>query len=217
RANLDGPGQEPLIRGLRGGPDLIALDASAPVPVVVTGYSADVISDQDPQARFAQPFNGGTFAWFEAGAADDGGTPHTDGLPAGLTFLSAPGSRATYQIQPANTNNGLQLGGGQTGTLTLTTPAAYSTLYVIASSGDGTAPAVGSGTINFTDGSTQTFSFNSFDWCNGQGGLHPQAVLSGPNGRADIGPDGAAFLYNQDCDFQVYETVIAIDSSHAGV
>jgi hypothetical protein len=24
-------------------------------------------------------------------------------------------------------------------------------------------------------------------------------------------------LYNQDCDFQVYETVIAIDPSHAGV
>jgi hypothetical protein len=49
------------------------------------------------------------------------------------------------------------------------------------------------------------------------GGLHPEAVLSGPNGRADVGPNGAAFVYNQDCDFQVYETVIAIDPSHAGV
>jgi hypothetical protein len=71
--------------------------------------------------------------------------------------------------------------------------------------------------VNFADGSTQAFSYNSFDWCNGQGGLHPEAVLTGPNGRADVGPDGTAFIYNQDCDFQVYETVIAIDASHASV
>jgi hypothetical protein len=89
----------------------------------VKGYSADVISDKDPQARFAQPFNAGTFAWFEAGAVDDNGGPHNDGLPAGLTFVSATGSGATYQIQPANANNVLQLSAGQSGTLTLTTPA----------------------------------------------------------------------------------------------
>src|SRR5262249_40976524 len=132
-------------------------------------------------------------------------------------FVSATGSWATYQIQAANANSVLQLSAAQSGTLTLTTPAAYSTLYVFASSGDGTPTSVGSGTINFADGSTQTFSYNSFDWCNGQGGLHPEAVLTGPNGRADIGSNGTAFLYNQDCDFQLYETVIAIDPSHAGV
>jgi hypothetical protein len=44
---------------------------------------------------------------------------------------------------------------------------AYGTLYVIASSGDGTPTSVGSGNINFADGSQQAFSFNSFDWCNG--------------------------------------------------
>jgi hypothetical protein len=176
-----------------------------------------VISDKDPSARFAQPFHAGTFAWFEAGGVDDNGTQHNDGLPAGLTFQSATGSRATYQIQPANALNVLQLGANQAGTFTLTTPTAYSTLYVIASSGDGTPSTVGSGNINFTDGSTQAFSYNSFDWCNGAGGLHPEAVLIGPNGRADVGPDGKAFIYNQDCDFQMYETVIAIDPSHAGV
>jgi hypothetical protein len=138
-------------------------------------------------------------------------------LPAGLTFTSATGSGATYQIQAANAASVLQLGAGQTGTLTLTTPAAFGTLYVLASSGDGTSSSVGSGNINFADGSTQAFSFNSFDWCNGQGGLHPEAVLSGPIGRANVGPNGTAFTYNQDCDFQVYETVIAIDPSHAGV
>jgi hypothetical protein len=216
RANLDGTGQEVLLTGLNA-PTGIALDITTPGPVLVTGYSGDVISDKDPSARFAQPFNDGTFAWFEAGVVDDNGVAHTDGLPAGLAFVSATGSGATYQIQSANGTNALQVSAGQTGTLTLTTPAAYRTLYVIASAGDGTPSSVGSGTINFADGSTQAFSYNSFDWCDGQGGLHAEAVLAGPIGRADVGPEGTAFVYNRDCDFQIYETVIAIDLSHSGV
>jgi hypothetical protein len=148
---------------------------------------------------------------------DDGSTPHNDGLPAGTAFVSATGSRATYQILPPNVNNVLQLNAGQTATLTLTTPSAYQMVYVIASSGNGTQTSVGSGTINFADGSMQAFSYNCFDWCNGSGGVHPEAVLRGPSGRADVGPNGAAFVYNQDCDFQIYETVIAIDPLHAGV
>jgi lysophospholipase L1-like esterase len=186
-------------------------------PVPVTGYNADVICDKDASVRFAQPFHAGTYAWFEAGAVDDNGVAHADGLPAGQTFVSPTGSRAAYQIQSANVNNVLQLGADQTGTLTLKTPAAYKTLYVLASSGDGTQTSVGGGNINFADGSTQVFSYNSFDWCNGSGGLHPEAVLGGPNGRADVGPSGTAFVYDQDRDFQIYETVIAIDPAHVGV
>ena len=219
RANLDGSGLEVVItrQNLPGG---IALQISPPAPVLVTGFSADVISDLDPQARFAQLFNSGTLAWFEAGAVDDDGAQHNDGLPAGLTFVSATSSNATYQIQPANASSVLQLSAGQTGTLILMTPAAYSTLYVLASAGDGAPTSVGSGNINFADGSMQAFSFNTFDWCNGpygQGGMHPEAVLPGPTGNADVGPNGTAFVYNQDCDFQIYETVLAIDPSHAGV
>src|SRR5262249_32398720 len=194
-----------------------ALRQVLPLPVPATGYSADVISDKDASVRFAQPFHGGTFAWFEAGAMADDGAQHHDGLPAGRTFVSATGSLATYQIQPANAPNVLQLGAGQRGRLTLTTPAAYRTLYVIASSGDGTAASAGSGTIHFADGSTQDFSYNCFNWCNGSGDLHAEAVLSGPIGRADVGAEGTAFGYNQDCAFQIYETVLAVDPSHAGV
>src|SRR5262249_57956855 len=117
RANLDGSGQEILLSRLLtpAGPAL-QLDPIAE-PVLVTGYSADVISDKDPSARFAQPFHAGTFAWFESGAVDDDGAQHRVGLPAGLTFVSATANRATYQIQPANVNNVLQLSSGQTGTL----------------------------------------------------------------------------------------------------
>jgi hypothetical protein len=213
-ANLDGSNVQTLLTGLMS-PIYISLDLSAPAPITVTGYSSDVISDIDPQARFAQSFNSGTFAWFEAGAVDDAGTQHTDGLPASLTFVSATGSNATYQIQPANGSSVLQLSAGQTGTLTL-----YSTLYILASSGDGAPTSSGSGNINFADGRTQAFSYNTFDWCNGpygQGGIHSEATLPVPTGRADVGPNGTAFVYNQDCDFQIYETVLAIDPSHAGV
>jgi hypothetical protein len=215
RANVDGTGAQVLVSGLSN-PAGIVLAISPPAPMVLTGYSADLISDINPQTRFAQPFNSSTFAWFESGAVDDNGVRHNDGLPAGLTFVSATGSNATYQIQAANASNALQLSAGQTGTLTLTTPASYGTVYVLASSGEGTPSSLGSGTIHFADGSTQAFSYNNFDWCNGQGGLHPEAVLPGPNGRADVGSSGTAFIYNEDCDFQVYETVIPIDPSHAG-
>src|SRR5439155_17238585 len=122
RANLDGSEQETVLSNLRSAVGIVLQLDPIAEPVPVTGFSADVISDQDPSARFAQPFDAGTFAWFESGAVDDIGAPHNDGLPAGLTFLSATGSRATYQIQPANANNVLQLSAGQTGTLTLTTP-----------------------------------------------------------------------------------------------
>jgi hypothetical protein len=200
------------------GGEIRGQNPAPPAPVVVTGYSADVISDKDPSVRFAQPFDGDTFAWFEAGLVDDSGTQHNDGLPAGLTFVSATGSGATYQIQAANAKSVLQLSTGQTGTLTLTTPAAYTMLYVIGSSGNGQTTSVGSGNINFTDGSTQAFSYNTFDWCNGSpGGLHPEGVLTGTHARTDVGPNGTAFAYNGNCDFQIYETVVAIDPSHAGV
>jgi hypothetical protein len=187
------------------------------MPLAVTGFNADVISDKDTSSRFAQPFDQSTSAWFEAGAVDDNGDTHNNGLST--AFVSATGTLSRFVLQPS-TANVLQLKAGQTGTLTVTTPAAYPTLYVIATSGNGAATSVGSGTIHFADGSTQAFSYNVFDWCNGTtGGMHPEAVLKGgPIGRnADVGTDGTAFSYNQNCDFQIYETVIAVDSSHAGV
>jgi hypothetical protein len=125
-----------------------AIQQVLPHPIAVTGYSADVVSDTDPQARHAQPFDSATFAWFQSGAVDDNGAQHNDGLPAGLSFVSATGSRATYQLQPANASNVLQLSAGQTGTLTLTTQVPYSTLFVVAASGNGTPTSVGSGNVN---------------------------------------------------------------------
>jgi hypothetical protein len=185
-------------------------------PVALQGYNADVITDRDPSVRFAQPFDASAFAWFERGAVDDAGVQHNDGLPAGLTFSSATGSGAMYQIQLADGPNVLQLNPSQPGTLWLTVPGPYERLFVIGASGNGTPASTGSGHINFADGSTQTFTFNLFDWFNGAGNLHPEAVLPGLNGRANVGPSGTDFTYLREADFQLYETVIPIDPWHAG-
>jgi hypothetical protein len=186
-------------------------------PLSLQGYNADVIVDQNPSVRFAQPFDANTFAWFERGAVDDNGAPHLDGLPAGLTFTSVTGSGATYQLQPAYGPNVLQLGPGQTGTLWLTVPEPSHTLYIIGSSGNGTPTSTGNGIINFADGTLQTFNVNVFDWFNGSGNLHLEAALPGPNGRANVGPFGTAFSYVREGDFQLYETIIPIDPVHAGI
>jgi hypothetical protein len=217
---IDRSGKPVVITGLDGYNVAIGLGVAfypTAQPIQLAGYNADVISDKDLSMRFAQPFDANTFAWFERGAMDDNGVPHLDGLPAGLTFMSVTGSAATYEIQPANGFNVLQLGTGQTGTLTLTVPEPYGRLAFLSSSGNGTPSSAGSGNINFADGSTQVFNFNVFDWCDGQGNFHPEAALPGPNGRAYTGPSGTSFFYDRECDFQVYETVVPIDPWHAGV
>jgi hypothetical protein len=186
-------------------------------PIRLVDWDTDVISDADPSTRFAHPFDANTFAWFERGAVDDQGVQHNDGLPAGLTFTSATGSGAIFEIQPANGPNVLQLAPYQLGTLRFEVPQPYNALDVLASSGSGTPFSCGSGNIHFADGSAQVFNFNVFDWRNGQGNFHPEAALPGPNGRANVGPNGTSFVYVRECDFQVYETIVPIDPWHAGV
>jgi CHRD domain len=200
---------------IRGQLDAVPIESAQPMPIAATGYNADVISDQDRSIRFAQPFDANTFAWFQSGAVDDSGVQHDDGLPAGRSFTTASNSGAIYEIQPANNPNVLQLSPGRTGTLTLTTPEPFSTLYILAASGDGTPISTGNGNISFADGSTQAFRYDVFDWCDR--GQSPGAVFPGPLGRADIGPSGTSFVYLRECDYQLYETIIPIDPWHAGI
>src|SRR5207245_11774037 len=114
-------------------------------------------------SRFAHAFDSATFAGLESGAADDNGTVHNDGLPAGSTAGVLSGTlTGLYLIQPSALGNALQLSAGSTDTLSFSKPAAGDThylnspsapaLYVLASSGNGTASSVGTGTIHFADG-----------------------------------------------------------------
>jgi hypothetical protein len=183
------------------------------VPIDLVGYNKDVIIDADPVTRFTQPFDGGAgglgdCAWFEAGAVDDAGTAHVDGLPAGLTFVSATGSGATYMIQPADVDNVLQLDGAATGTLILVTPDSYSQLFIIAASGNAGQFATAGGVINYASGNTQPFTFNDFDWFN-MPSSHPEAVIHAGRG-CNIGPAGTGFDYDGR-DFAIFETIVTTD------
>src|SRR5438132_11858101 len=121
--------------GTVGVPQAAAQPQGVWLPLQLFGYNADVISDADQNVRFAQLFDAGCCAWFEAGATDDAGNLHVDGLLPGSTFSSMTGSGVNYLIQPAVFNNVLQVSnnaGAQaqgvppSGTLTLVSPAAYS-------------------------------------------------------------------------------------------
>ena len=187
-------------------------------PIFALGYNVDVITDREPLVRFAQKLGDVCCSWFESGALDDNGIQRDNGLPAGTTFESRTASGVVYLILPAVFNNALQLRPGETGSLTLATPARYSQIAVISSSGNASHFSVGTGNINYDDGSSLSFSFNNFDWCNGRNEApHPEAAV--PSGFDKIGRnvnslvDGTRFTYAEECDFQLYETILATDNS----
>lgn len=182
-------------------------------PIAVTGWNADVILDADTTTRFAFAADNGNCSFFEASAvADSDGVVHDDGLPAGMTFLSLTGN-AVYQIQPANGNNVLQVYHLETATLTLATPAHYSQLFVIATAGSGDQSGVAfPGVIHYDDGSTQTFTYNCFDWCNSFS--HGEAAIAGLGRGCNISDAGNLFNYNM-CGggSGLYETEIDTDKT----
>ena len=177
-----------------------AAQPSGWLPLQLTGYNTDVITDLNQSVRFAQLFDQGCCGWFESGAVDDGGTEHDDGIPAGSTFASMTGSGVNYLIQPAIYNNVLQVSnaadaqaGGTlpTASLTLLTPAPYSQIAIFASSGNSTGTSTGTLTVNYADGSSLSGSWNTFDWCGGsnarlryptQPGCQPGRFLDRPRG-----------------------------------
>jgi hypothetical protein len=62
---------------------------------------------------------------------------------------------------------------------------------------------VSNNTITFADRSTQTLNYHDFGWT--------------PNGPAHVSAEKTAFIYNQDGDFPLDGTVIAIEPSRAAV
>jgi hypothetical protein len=204
------------------------------LPLQLTGYNTDVITDLNQNVRFAQLFDSGCCGWFESGAVDDSGTEHDDGIPAGSTFASMTGSGVNYLIQPAIFNNVLQVsndpnaqaqGVPAIGTLTLLNPASYSSIAVFASSGNSNGTATGTLTVNYDDGSSLSGSWNAFDWCGGSNAL---SVIP-PNPVATVGATGigrvgngltatgsSKFSYQFVCGpqgFEAYETIIPTDNT----
>jgi hypothetical protein len=154
-----------------------------PAPVALTGFNQDVVFEALANPTVSHDFDNYGFAWFQSGATDASNVTHNHGLPPSFTSKSG----TPFQFQSFTNDNVLLLGpaGGlpSSGTLTLTTPASYSTLAILASSSAPNTPPTGTVTVHYTDGTTDTFTYNAPDWGSGD----PSAALATPAARAQVG------------------------------
>jgi hypothetical protein len=132
-----------------------------------------------PYTSAAQPFDvPNNYGSYQAGLS--GGTR---GLPATGFFTSLLDGTTVFHIQPYAANNMLQLSAStsSTGTLTLSTPAAYSSISVLAAAANSGA-SQGNLVIHFADSTiSPTLQFNNSDWF-----FQPNPAIQG-YGRLNLG------------------------------
>jgi hypothetical protein len=156
-------------------PSLGGVPTNGPgTPIALSGFNRDVVVESTAAggntAPYGQAFDvAHAYALFEAGLPADnysGGNPTVEGLPASGSITSILDGVTVFQLQPYTASNVLFLTpSAPTGTLTLTTPAAYASLSVLATSANGG----GGGTfvLQFTDGtSSGPMTFSAPDWFN---------------------------------------------------
>ncbi len=198
-----------------------------PVPLAAGSFNADVVVEKTaapPIENFVTACpDGGTNltgnVWFETGYYPS--VPGW-GLPAhGTTFVAQddPTTNHAFMMPPDYTvNNALFISGNNgpgTGTLNLVSPAAFSGLSILNSSGNGGE------TINYTvhhqDGTTDTGSFVSADWFHGVPASWPTHCLVSVNDGSlqQIGGNAGDLYYN-DITVSPASPVISIDFAWGG-
>jgi hypothetical protein len=197
---------------------------NADYPISVSGYNQDVVVESgavggnstlyatafDPENAI---FFGDSLCFYENGlvATNLQGGMAAEGLPPGGLLTSAVDHATTFQLGPYTSGNVLYLTpGASSAALTLSAPAAYKSLSVLAASADGGGN--GSLVIHFADGSSNSpISFNAGDYF----------VFSGaPAGTAisrfgvEVTGDGSEFLVSESSSSYpaLYQTSIDLQS-----
>ncbi len=140
-------------------------------PVSVTGFNWDVVVENTsagpPYATAAELNPGEGTAFYQSGLAGK-----SYGLPVTGSFTSAVGDGTVFQLQPYTSKNALVLSSGtgvSVGTLTLTAPALYNRIAILAHSASATATSTGTLTVTFSDNSTFVTNYYAPDWFNNSG------------------------------------------------
>lgn len=143
-------------------------------PVSVTGFNLDAVAEAFPNSlatttqALDQVVAGGNSVMYSAAfataASFSGGLPNSGAIVNGLK---------SYQLMPYTGNNALFAPASSSNTLTLTTPASYSSVSFLVFSTEGSSSI--NLVINYTDlTSTNAGTFTVQDWFNGSG-----AIISG--------------------------------------
>lgn len=148
---------------------LVGNVASATVsPIALTGWNVDIIAENTASGP-----TGGTSTSVVPPGGPGGGLPNnlgwvfyetgapgsTQGLSTNGTYSSLINPDVTFQLQPYVGNNVVLQGG----TLTLVSPAAFSSLAFLTTAQGATGESFRI-TLNFSDGSTTVFTGSDPDW-----------------------------------------------------
>jgi hypothetical protein len=175
------------------------------VPVLVTGYNADVVANGTGNASAStnNDVDGVNYA-FMAADFNPLGTLPTQFLPTGGLINSATTPGLMFQINSYSANNSLRIPGAATDSLVFATPQTAGEVYIMSTSGSGVTTV--NITVNFTDGTIQTFSALTInDWYGGSN----YAMLG--LGRVTIATNT---IDNNTADPRLYENQLVINSTN---
>jgi predicted alpha-1,2-mannosidase len=162
-------------------------------PIMLTGFNRDLVVENTAvpsggsYAAYAVEFNPG-----EGRGYYQSGLPgYARGLPANGFCSSATSDGTLFQFQPYGGDNALVLSsatGLTNGALTLASPAAYSSVVILANSANGDSAGTAPVTLTFTDGSTLATTYNAPDWSSSSA---PNLALQGVE-RLTLGTGAAS-------------------------